>query len=180
MLLICNVVTSSLWLWENWKNFYVEDISLCIAFKGTYCFNSWIKWHSILIVAWGRTAHSSKFAIPVPTLQNSTCNVLQGSELAELLKVTKLIIWDEAPMAHKFCFEALDKSLRDLMSSSNNGDSPYGGKVVVFGGDFRQIHPVIPRGTRSDIVNATTNAFYLWEYFKVLKLIKKHEATKSW
>lgn len=180
MLLICNVVTSSLWLWENWKNFYVEDISLCIAFKGTYCFNSWIKWHSILIVAWGRTAHSSKFAIPVPTLQNSTCNVLQGSELAELLKVTKLIIWDEAPMAHKFCFEALDKSLRDIMNSSNNGDFPFDGKFVVFGGDFRKILPIIPRGTRSDIVNATTNAFYLWEYFKVLKLIKKHEATKSW
>lgn len=132
-----------------------------------------------LLLSEGRTAHSI-FAIPILTLQNSTCNVLQGSELAELLKVTKLIIWDEAPMAHKFCFEALDKSLRDLMSSSNNGDSPYGGKVVVFGGDFRQIHPVIPRGTRSDIVNATTNAFYLWEYFKVLKLIKKHEATKSW
>ncbi|KAL2963081.1 hypothetical protein AAZX31_17G181200, partial [Glycine max] len=109
-----------------------------------------------LLLSEGRTAHSI-FAIPVLTLQNSTCNVLQGSELAELLKLTKLIIWDEAPMAHKFCFEALDKSLRDIMNSSNNGDFPFDGKFVVFGGDFRKILPIIPRGTRSDIVNATIN-----------------------
>jgi len=63
----------------------------------------------------GRTAHS-RFKIPVPTLQSSICNIEKGTELAELLKQTKLIIWDEAPMAHKFCFEALDKSLKDIMS----------------------------------------------------------------
>lgn len=124
-----------------------------------------------LLLPGGRTAHS-KFAIPVPTFENSTCNIHQGSELAELLKVTKLIIWDEAPMAHKFCFEALDKSLRDIMSYSNNANSPFGGKVIVFGGDFRQILPVILRGSRSDIINATINASYLWEYCHVLRLTK--------
>jgi ATP-dependent DNA helicase PIF1 len=39
---------------------------------------------------------------------------------------------DEAPMAHKFCFEALDKSLKDIMS---NNDVPstkiFGGNLVV-------------------------------------------------
>lgn len=124
-----------------------------------------------LLLPGGRTAHS-KFAIPVPTFENSTCNIHQGSELAELLKVTKLIIWDEASMAHKFCFEALDKSLRDIMSYSNNANSPFGGKVIVFGGDFRQILPVILRGSRSDIINATINASYLWEYCHVLRLTK--------
>lgn len=94
-------------------------------------------------------------------LQNSTCNVVQSSELAKLLKVTKLIIWDEAPMAHKFCFETLEKSLRDIMSSSNYRDSPFGEKVIVFGGDFRQILPFIPRGSRSEIMNATINSSYL-------------------
>ncbi|KAH1127282.1 hypothetical protein GYH30_016021 [Glycine max] len=41
----------------------------------------------------------------------------------------------------------------------------FGGKVIVFGGDFRQILPVIPRGTRSDIVYATINSSYLWDPF---------------
>ena len=40
----------------------------------------------------------------VPATQNSTCNIHQGSELDELLKVTKLIVWDEALMCHKFSF----------------------------------------------------------------------------
>jgi len=53
-----------------------------------------------------------------------------------------IIIGDEAPMAHKFCFEPLDKSSRDIMSSLNHVQSPFGGKVVVFGGDFKQILPV--------------------------------------
>lgn len=69
-----------------------------------------------LLLPGGRTAHS-KFKISVPTLENSTCNIDKGTELAKLLKVTKLIIWDEASMTHRFCFEALDKYLKDIMSS---------------------------------------------------------------
>ncbi|KAF1858689.1 hypothetical protein Lal_00044722 [Lupinus albus] len=108
----------------------------------------------------GRIAHS-KFKISVPTLENSICNVHQGSELAELLKQTKLIIWDEAPMAHKFCFEALDRSLADIMGTTSDESILFGGNVVVFGGDFRQILPVVPRGCCSDIVHATINSSYL-------------------
>nr|KYP74129.1 ATP-dependent DNA helicase PIF1 [Cajanus cajan] len=44
----------------------------------------------------------SKFAIPIPTLQNLTSNIHQGIELVELLKTTQLIIWDETPMVHIF------------------------------------------------------------------------------
>ena len=36
-------------------------------------------------------AHTN-FVILVPTLENSTCNIYQGTELAELLKATKLIV----------------------------------------------------------------------------------------
>ncbi|KAI4345058.1 hypothetical protein L6164_012226 [Bauhinia variegata] len=53
-----------------------------------------------LLLPDGRIAHS-KFAIPVPTNQQSTCNIRHGSELAQLCQVNKLIIWDEAPMTHR-------------------------------------------------------------------------------
>ena len=43
---------------------------------------------------------------------------------------------------------------------------------MVFGGDFRQILPVIPRGSRSDIVNATINSSYLWDHCQILRLTK--------
>ncbi|KAL5134410.1 ATP-dependent DNA helicase pif1 [Glycine soja] len=102
-----------------------------------------------LLLPGGRTAHS-KFKIPVLVFEDSTCNIHQGTQLAELLNQTSLIIWDEAPMAHKFCFEALDHSLRDIIKHNSKDNTIFGGKVMVFGGDFRQILPVIPRGSRNN------------------------------
>ena len=49
-------------------------------------------------------------------------------------------------------------------------DKPFGGKCVVLGGDFRHILPVIQKGSRQDIVTATINSSYLWDYCKILKL----------
>jgi ATP-dependent DNA helicase PIF1 len=124
-----------------------------------------------LLLPGGRTAHS-KFKIPVPCEDNSTCNVEYGDDHAELLQQTKLIIWDEAPMAHRFCFEALNTTLKDIMSKHGNSNQIFGGKVIVFGGDFRQILPVIPRGSRSDIVHSAINASSIWDQCKVLTLTK--------
>ncbi|XP_050908519.1 uncharacterized protein LOC127122180 [Lathyrus oleraceus] len=124
-----------------------------------------------LLLPRGRTAHSM-FKIPIPTMESSTCNIDKGSDRAELLKMAKLIIWDEAPMAHRFYFEAFDKTLKDIMGRSNCSDKLFGGKVIVFGGDFRQILPVVPRGSRSDIIHSTINSSYIWDHCVVLKLTK--------
>ena len=43
----------------------------------------------------------------------------------------------------------------------NNADLAFGGKLIVFCGDFRQILPVIPGGCRIEIVNATICSFYV-------------------
>jgi len=67
-------------------------------------------------------------------------------------------------MGHKFCFEALDRTLNDIMKDQTKCNPIFGGKVIVFYSDFRQIIPIIPRGTRSDIVHATINASYLWDH----------------
>ncbi|KAL3647106.1 hypothetical protein CASFOL_008074 [Castilleja foliolosa] len=97
-----------------------------------------------------------------------------GTELAELVVLAKLIIWDEAPMMSKYCFEALDRTLRDIMKVNDraNFDKPFGGKTIVFGGDFRQILSVIPKGSRQDVVNTTINASYIWRNCEVLRLTK--------
>ncbi|RZC11653.1 hypothetical protein D0Y65_011732, partial [Glycine soja] len=84
-----------------------------------------------LLLPGGRTAHS-RFKIPVPIFEDSTCNIHQGTKLAELLNQTSLIIWDEALMAHKFCFEALDQSLRDIITNKSSSNQIFGGKVIVF------------------------------------------------
>lgn len=92
--------------------------------------------------------------------------------LAELIQKTSLIIWDEAPMTHRRCFEALDRTLRDLLSENapSNGLVPFGGKVVVLGGDFRQILPVVRKGSRASIIDASITNSPLWSHAVLLKL----------
>lgn len=59
-------------------------------------------------------------------------------------------------------------------SNPNSSSQPFGKEVVVFGGDFRQILPITPKGTRQDIVFASINSSYLWASCKVLQLTKKY------
>ncbi len=73
---------------------------------------------------------------------------------------------------HRHAFEAIDRTLRDIMQHVNPKfkDIPFGNKIVVFGGDFRQILPVVKKGTANDIINASFNRSVLWESIQVLKL----------
>ncbi|CAN6856169.1 unnamed protein product, partial [Brassica oleracea] len=116
-----------------------------------------------LLLPNGRTAHS-RFNIPSKLDEDKLCNIKPGTMLAELIEKTDLIIWDEAPMTHKHAFEALDKTLKDIMSMKNPPakNQPFGGKTVMLGGDFRQILPVITQGSRADTVLASISHSYLW------------------
>lgn len=102
------------------------------------------------------------------------CNIKQGSSLPKLIMKTSLIIWDEAPMVRRQCFEAMDRTFRDIVQKANPQLAlcPFVGKCVVLGGDFRQILPIIPGGTRSDIVFASIKSSYLWSCCQILTLTK--------
>jgi hypothetical protein len=92
--------------------------------------------------------------------------------LSALFVSTSLIIWDEALKTHRRCFEALDQSLRDVLSEHDSklADIPFGGKIVVLGGDLRQFLPVIEGGTRSQVVNAAITNSPLWRHVTILHL----------
>ena len=77
-------------------------------------------------------------------------------------------------MLHRHCFEAFDRSMRDISRAAkvHNADNPFGGKTVVFGGDFRQMLHVIPKGSRGQIVQASLTSSVLWRYCTVLSLTK--------
>ncbi|XP_019199145.1 PREDICTED: uncharacterized protein LOC109192894 [Ipomoea nil] len=153
------------------KTFLWRALSAAIRSKGKIVLNVASSGIASLLLPGGRTAHS-RFAIPIAINEDSTCNIKQGSELAELLIKTSLIIWDEAPMMHKHCFEALDRTMRDLLRFVDpcSEMKTFGGKTVVLGGDFCQILPVVPKGTRQDIVSSAINSSYLWDSCKVLRL----------
>ncbi|XP_071739185.1 uncharacterized protein [Rutidosis leptorrhynchoides] len=153
------------------KTFLWKTLSTAIRSKGKIVLNVASSGIASLLLSGGRTAHS-RFVIPININEDFVCSINVNSQLADLLRQASLIIWDEAPMIHKHFFEALDRTLRDIMrqTSPENEDKVFGGKVVVFGGDFRQILPVVPKGSRQDIVNASLNSSYLWDHIKILKL----------
>jgi hypothetical protein len=46
----------------------------------------------------------------------------------------------------------------------------FGGKIVVLGGDFHQVLPVVEGGNRLDTTDASIINSYLWNHVKILKL----------
>ncbi len=136
------------------------DIALSMASSGIVA----------LLLEGGCTAHSH-FKIPVAGLcGSSACYVPLNSPQAALIRVACLIMWDEAPMAHKHVFEAVNRTFQHVMGVVDPAlkDMLFGGKVVIMGGDFRQILHVVPRGTRGQIVDASLKrSAVLWHRVKM-------------
>jgi hypothetical protein len=113
----------------------------------------------------GRTYHS-QFKLPVPLLDTSVSSMRLTSAEAELIKRAKLLIWDESTMAPSLALKAVDRLLKEIMKCTK----PFGGKVLLLGGDFRQTLPVVPHGSRSAIVEASLKFNVMWHKFKILHL----------
>jgi hypothetical protein len=104
----------------------------------------------------GRTAHSV-FKIPIKISDGSICKFSKQSDTTDLLRRVALIMWGEVAMTKRQYVETLDRSLQDIMGC----ELPFGGKVMMFGGDFRQVLPVVPRGSRAQITDATLLRSYI-------------------
>ncbi|GJX03012.1 ATP-dependent DNA helicase PIF1-like protein [Tanacetum coccineum] len=156
---------------QKGKAFLYKTLTAALRSKGHIVLNVASSGIAALLLDGGRISHS-RFVIPINIMEDSLCTITADSDLADLIHETKLIIWDEAPMVHRHCFEAFDRTLRDIATCTYNNfsDKVFGGKVIVFGGDFRKILPVIPNGTRQDDVYASLNKSYLWDHCIVLKL----------
>jgi len=128
----------------------------------------------IALLLEGNCIAHSRFKIPIAGLcDSSACYVPLNSPQAALIRAARFIVWDEAPMAHKHVFEAVNHTLQHVMGAVNPAlkDMFFGGKVVVIGVDFRQILLVVPRGKRGQIVNASLKrSIVLWHRVKVCQL----------
>ncbi|KAG5583393.1 hypothetical protein H5410_054020 [Solanum commersonii] len=130
----------------------IETLSAAIRSKGDVVLTVASSGIASLLLPGGRTAHS-RFVIPLNITEDSTCNLKQ----------------------------ALDNTLRDIIGykDATKSELPFGGKTIVLGGDFRQILPVIPKGSRQDIVNVTLNSSYLWPHCELLTLTKNMRLQNS-
>ncbi|KAJ8949401.1 hypothetical protein NQ318_007499 [Aromia moschata] len=101
---------------------------------------------------------------------------LESEESIRFRDSVALIVWDEAPMTHRLAVEAVDRYLREMM---NDRWTVMGGKVALFGGDFRQVLPVVPRGHRASIIDASLKMSYVWNDFVKLRLIENMRAARA-
>ena len=98
-----------------------------------------------------------------------TSSIPIHSGRAELLREAALIVWEEFPMANKASIECADQLLRIIM----NQNHPFGGKLFLALGDFRQVAPVI-RGTSgpTSTYQSSIRSSTLWNTFCILRLEK--------
>ncbi|XP_050915976.1 uncharacterized protein LOC127131081 [Lathyrus oleraceus] len=113
----------------------------------------------------GKTAHS-RFKIPIDIQPSSICGIQKQKDFENLIRVSAIVIWDEAPMINKNCLEALDRSLQDICSNN----TPFGGNILIMGGDFRQVLPVVRKGTKAQMISACIVQSHLRNHTKILHL----------
>ncbi|KAJ1519223.1 hypothetical protein ONE63_011170 [Megalurothrips usitatus] len=147
--LLCRVITAYLRL--------NKTVVICAASSGIAALN----------YDGGRTAHST-FGFPLEiTDPRGVWSHTNGSQRGQFIKAAGLIIYDEVTMADRGLIEMMDRSLRDLMGSTRL----FGGKPVMFCGDFRQLAPIV-KGyhNEGDVVNASLISSRLWGFMKKMKL----------
>ncbi|XP_009589393.1 uncharacterized protein [Nicotiana tomentosiformis] len=123
------------------------------------------------ILSGGRTTHS-RFKIPINIDEIFSCNISKQSSLASLIRDAKLIVWDEVSMVKKNMIEALDSLLKDIMDTN----VLFGGKIIVFGGDFRQTLPVVRSGKKEDFIRQSILNSEIWNELEKLRLSENMRA----
>uniref|UniRef100_A0A915E1L3 ATP-dependent DNA helicase n=1 Tax=Ditylenchus dipsaci TaxID=166011 RepID=A0A915E1L3_9BILA len=101
----------------------------------------------------GGTLHSA-LRIGEDVDENAQPNINFESEYAKKLRDTRLFIIDEVSMLNKHNLEYLDRLLKSV-SVKPHSDFHFAGKVVVLGGDWKQLMPVVQGGDVLDQYNAT-------------------------
>ena len=72
-----------------------------------------------LLLDGGRTSHS-RFKISLSIYEDSVTGLKYNDYMFPVLQQTKVIIWDEVPMQHKYDIDAVNQCLRDLLEVSNH------------------------------------------------------------
>lgn len=110
-----------------------------------------------LLLTGGKTSHSM-YGIPLQCTASSNSSHPSRGHAREMLQRASILLWDEAPMSSKIVFNFVDRFLQDLMHS----ELPFGGKMVILAGDFRQTLAVAKRQGREGIVANLVNRCQWW------------------
>jgi len=82
---------------------------------------------------------------------------------AQLLSKTYYL--NEALMEKRQAIEAVDRILQDIMNCS----LPFGGNLIVFGGDFCLVLPAAPNKSRDDHIFTSVVKSYVWHILEKIQ-----------
>ena len=128
---------------------------ICVAWTGI----------ASLLLPDGTTVHN-RFKLPLSISKTTVLNIKGQSKEADEIRNATAILWDEATMASAVALDAIDKGIRDIM----NTDKPFGGKLILLGGDFRQVLPVVPGASRSYQILSSIKYSKAWPTFEIRHL----------
>ncbi|VDO19375.1 unnamed protein product [Heligmosomoides polygyrus] len=119
----------------------------------------------ILNVAWTGIAKNGRTVTSAFRLLKSLIGHEAAVKGSQYVAEVDAIIWDEAHMAPKL--EAVNLLLQDIIQKNE----PFEGKIMLLGKDFRQVLPVVEKGSHRDFVEVCFKMSVLWPLFKIHKLI---------
>ena len=114
----------------------------------------------------GRTAHSV-FGIPIHVDESSWC-MSEPAARSDVVN-SPVVFWDECSMVHVDVANCVNRSLRDWMGNT----ALFGGKVVVFMGDFQQLLPVVRGGSGE---KATLMTADWWNKVQILHFTQNYRS----
>uniref|UniRef100_A0A183BTU6 ATP-dependent DNA helicase n=1 Tax=Globodera pallida TaxID=36090 RepID=A0A183BTU6_GLOPA len=100
-------------------------------------------------------------------------NVDYESNFAHMLRSIHGMIIDEISMQNRDVLEYVDRLLRSV-APKRLQNIAFAGKVVVLGGDWKQLTPVIPRGGHLDQKAASVKSSPLFKLFTTIRLSTNH------
>jgi len=89
------------------KTFLWKTLSVVVISKGLIVLNSTSSGIAAFLLRGEKTVHST-LTVPVEINEVLVLTMETDSPRADLVHAAKLIIWDEAPVTHQWCFEAVD------------------------------------------------------------------------
>jgi hypothetical protein len=76
------------------------------------------------------------------------------------------VIINEAPAGNKAIYSCINECLKLI----TNCNEPFGNKIIILVGDFRQCGPVIRSGTKAQIIDTSLRKSLLWNLFQIERL----------
>ena len=121
------------------KTFVLSTIAAYARSKKKICLTAAFSGVAAQLLDGGMTIHK-RYGMVGNMPPDAPCKFSNSNAKGKLIKDAQVLLLDEVAMMSKIDLHRIDDSIRDLMGPGY-ANIPFGGKVVVMGGDFRQILP---------------------------------------